>query len=69
MSGLRLIRFIDGLLVLTILPFFYYIATSGFFVVAAFFIILIIEMMVDYTRVRKYFVNMMLRAKCDVWYN
>jgi hypothetical protein len=66
MSGKNFIYFIDVLLAVSILPFFFYIATSGFFVVAAFFIILIIEMMVDYTRVRKYFVNMMLRAKCDV---
>ena len=66
MSGLRLIRFIDGLMVITILPFFFYIATSGFFVVAAFFIIILIEMVIDYVRIRKYFVNMMLRSKCDI---
>jgi len=66
MSGLRLIRFIDGLLVLTILPFFYYIATSGFFVVAAFFIIILLEIIIDYVRIRQYFKARMYRAKCDV---
>lgn len=66
MEGKKFIYFIDCLLAIAILPFFFYIATSGFFIVAAFFIILIIEMMIDYTRVRKYFFNMMLRAKCDV---
>ena len=66
MSGLRLIRLIDGLMVITILPFFYFIATSGFFVVAAFFIILIIEMMIDYARIRQYFKARMTRAKCEV---
>ena len=63
---MKFIYFVDILLAIAILPFFFYIATSGFLVVAAFFIILIIEMMIDYARIRKYFVNMMLRSKCDV---
>ena len=63
---MKFIYFIDILLAIAILPFFFYIATSGFLVVAAFFIILIIEMMIDYARIRKYFVNMMLRYKCEV---
>lgn len=66
MEGLKLIRFIDVLLAITIIPFFYFVATSGFFMVAAFFIILIMEMLIDYIRIRKYFKAMMYRAKCEI---
>lgn len=60
---MKFIYFIDILLAIAVLPFFFYIATSGFLVLAALFIIIILEMLIGYTRIRKYFINMMLRSK------